>query len=160
LGILANLQPVRGTDRRQTLRSGYGRLGTLRIADAAPSEVIVDNLSRDGCRIRTELPLTRNMPVAIGLAGVGIIAARVVWYGCDGYGCAFDNRLPAGSVTAAFSPTNIRPLELSPGQPTRSDVFVASPSPKWPVAHRALAVLLLSGVSWAVIGAVALFIAR
>ena len=149
-----------GADRRHTARPGYGRAGTLRIADAPPSEVVVDDLSRDGCRIQTALPLKPDMAVAIGVAGVGIIAARVVWHGPEGYGCAFDNRLPAGSITAAFSPTNIRHLELSPDRPSEGDVFFSTETVKWPVGRRTLAIGVLAAGSWAILGALAFAITR
>lgn len=87
-------------DRRADERTPIERAAVLRI-DGQAHAIEVDNLTRDGCKIRTTLDLAPGLMVTIGLAGVGTVSARVVWRSASGYGCAFEQSLPAGAVTAA-----------------------------------------------------------
>ncbi|WP_076072059.1 PilZ domain-containing protein [Sphingomonas montana] len=160
MSIAAKKEKAPSADRRQAARSDYGRTGTLRIADAPPVEVIVQDLNRDGCRIETSQRLVPNLGVAIGLAGVGIVEGKILWHGSQGYGCAFVNRLPAGSITAAFSPTNIRHLALSPSFPEPGDTYFPGAAVKWPIGHRVSAILLFSLGCWTIVVGTLLAIMR
>ncbi len=95
-------------------RATLGRTGTLRIADAAPFEVMISDLTRDGCRIETEANLAPNSDVQVGIAHIGLTAGRIVWRGSAGYGCRFDQPLPAGVVTSAFGASNVTSFPLVP----------------------------------------------
>jgi len=88
-------------ERRINDRTEINRAAVLRIGDQA-HPIQVENLTRDGCKIRTDLSLAPGLIVKLGFAGVGSTSARIVWRSTDGYGCAFDESLPPGAVTAAL----------------------------------------------------------
>jgi hypothetical protein len=135
---------------RRGERPAYGRTGTLRIGDNAASEVIVQDLSREGCRIETDAPVTPSMRVLIGLPGVGIVGARVIWHSSKGYGCLFDDPLPPGSITAAFSATNVRRLRHPhPDIGTRLGIEEVVPNDeKWTILARVSFIFFLSALFW------------
>lgn len=134
-------------DRRLGERTPLDRPGTLRVASAAPVDVILRDLTRDGCCIETDVELSPDMLVAIGVPGVGISEARVVWRGARGYGCAFARSLPPGSITAAFSPTNVRAFPNgNDAEPTPAS------SPKPSARSRLLLITALMAGSWGIIG--------
>lgn len=146
----ANILLSHGQDRRAVDRTDLGRPGTLRIGDVAPTEIVVADLTRDGCRISTEVALSARDIVSIGLPGVGIVTAQIIWYGPSGYGCEFVTQLPSGAVTAAFLPCNIHRLDR-PGHDTASRAAPPLMIEKWPARRRALCLGMASLTAWAVI---------
>ena len=95
-------------DRRPTLGRPDG-------VDHDVDDAAIIDLTRDGCRIATASPLLPHDRVAIGIARVGRVEARVVWREPAAYGCAFDQPLPPGAVTAALNAPQVAPLgKLSP----------------------------------------------
>lgn len=56
-------------------------------------DAMIDNLSISGCRLTIPASASIDEDVMIGLAGVGIRSARVVWSGAGHMGCAFDKPL-------------------------------------------------------------------
>lgn len=98
---------VEGDERRLLPRAPLGKPGTLRIGDGPATPVQVRDLTRDGCRIETDLKLASGLAIGIGLANVGTTSGKLIWAARGSYGCAFDAPLPAGSVTAACESTNV-----------------------------------------------------
>lgn len=98
-------------DRRLEPRPSLGRQGTLRTADGARFDIVVSDLTRDGCRLHTDAALTPGAIVNVGLAHIGLTPAQIVWHGSAGYGCRFDQALPRGAVSAAFGTSNVRLLD-------------------------------------------------
>jgi hypothetical protein len=104
-------------ERRGQHRGALGRTGVLRLLDtsvAPATEVVIADLTRDGCRIETEATLRSGVAVEIGIPNVGRVTGRLVWHSKRGYGCAFSKRLPSGAVTAAFGPSNVVPFQVDP----------------------------------------------
>ncbi len=89
-------------DRREFARTMLGRPGTLRVEDALAAPIQIADLTRDGCRIKTQVELEPWQAVTIGIPGVGQHAARIMWARDGQCGCAFERPLPSGAVTAAM----------------------------------------------------------
>lgn len=98
-------------DARDVERKVLGRRGVLRICNhLPPSEVLILDLTREGCGIHGNADVTPGMPVEVGIANVGRIPATVLWCESGHFGCIFDSLLQPGAVTAAFGPHNVLPF--------------------------------------------------
>ena len=139
-------------DSRLVERPTLGRTGVLRI-DSVPSstEVVIRDLTRDGCGIESNVPVEPGMRVEIGIANIGRVAGTVLWCGDNSFGCMFEHSLPSGSVTAAFGPRNIVafPVEAMRQEPVAGTT-------KFPPHIRLLAIGSIVLVSWGGIGALTL----
>lgn len=142
-------------DRRSTDRTELGRRGVLRIGgDPRSTEVTVLDLTREGCRVETDVIVPDNADIEIGIGNLGRMKASVMWRKHDSFGCAFDVPLPPGAITAALGPTNVVALP--------SESTYAAPAPlthKFSPRTRLFLLLGASIVCWAAIGAVVLAIA-
>ncbi|MCT8000324.1 PilZ domain-containing protein [Sphingomonas sanguinis] len=108
---LAQVVDTFGQDDRSEERTLLERRGVLRIdGDVRPYDVVVLDLTREGCRIDTKLPIAEGSRIEIGLANIGRVRATAVWQGVEGLGCVFDRALPSGAITAAQGPTNVLSL--------------------------------------------------
>lgn len=95
------VSPVRvSSDRRAGIRVEVNRQAVLRFGNIV-EQVEIENLTRDGCKIRTEAEFPPSAEVSIGLAGIGHTPGRLVWRSASAYGCAFQRPLSAGAVTAS-----------------------------------------------------------
>ncbi|APX66062.1 PilZ domain-containing protein [Sphingomonas sp. gentR] len=100
---------------RSEERIPLDRRGVLRIGgDPHPHDVVVLDLTREGCRIETDLPVVHGATIEIGLANIGRVQATAVWQSIGNLGCLFDRPLPPGAVTAAQGPTNILSFTADP----------------------------------------------
>ncbi len=79
---------TRGADRRQVERPS-----TMRNDDGAPLDVMIEDLSETGFRIRSDDVPEQDDAIMIGLAGLGVRSAVVVWQREESAGCAFDHPL-------------------------------------------------------------------
>ncbi|MBB5699315.1 PilZ domain-containing protein [Sphingomonas yantingensis] len=142
-------------DDREVERKVLGRRGVLRIGDdPQPYDVMILDLTRDGCGIQCHAPVESGTPIEVGIANVGRILGTVLWHGPDSFGCMFDHPLPAGSVTAAFGPRNVLPF------PRVSDATVRpDPATKLAVRTRLLLIAGATSLCWSAIGAVVLALA-
>ncbi|MBH1993036.1 MAG: hypothetical protein I8H86_09115 [Sphingomonadaceae bacterium] len=62
----------------------------MRDGHGAPVDIVIDDVSETGCRIRAgDLP-GPGENIRIGIAGIGIRAAEVIWSERGVAGCAFD----------------------------------------------------------------------
>lgn len=100
-------------ERRATSRPDLGRPGTIRIGAGEPIDIMLGNLTRDGCRIETGAELTPGVDVQVGLAHVGLIPGRIVWQSQKEYGCRFDVSLAPGIITAAYGASNVAAFPLT-----------------------------------------------
>jgi hypothetical protein len=98
---------IEAGERRAAVRVELGRRGTLRLGDGAPLDVLISDLTRDGCRIETDAALEPGLAVQIGIAHLGLTPGRIVRRSTSGYGCRFDVPLDAGAVTLASGATNV-----------------------------------------------------
>jgi len=104
----AHVVDIFAYDDRSEERTLLQRRGVLRIdGDVRPYDVVVLDLTREGCRIETNLPIAEGTGIEIGLANIGRVRATAVWQGVEGLGCVFDRPLPSGAITAAQGPTNV-----------------------------------------------------
>lgn len=87
-------------ERRDTERVSIGRKAVLHHGGRS-ADIVVDDLTRYGCRIVTDVELAAGQVVTLGIAGVGPVETRLVWHGPQGYGCEFMAPLRPGAVTAA-----------------------------------------------------------
>lgn len=135
-------------DARDTERMAFGRRGVLRIDDhLPPSEVLILDLTREGCGIQGNADVSPGMQVEVGIANVGRVPATVLWCEAGHFGCVFDAPLLPGSVTAAFGSHNVLPFP--------SDVSVAGPpSPTGKLTPRVRLLILLGTtiLCWGAIG--------
>ncbi|WP_176592680.1 PilZ domain-containing protein [Sphingobium sp. EM0848] len=81
--------------QRKFDRHPLNRASTLRSDDGKPVDVLLENMSLTGFKISTSADLAIGEAVIIGLAGVGVRSARVVWSENGQAGCAFDQPLTA-----------------------------------------------------------------
>ncbi len=103
-------------ERRASPRVPLGRTGTIRLPGEPDSrEVVISNLTRDGCRIEVAADFQAEDVVVIGVPSIGRVASRIVHRDERGYGCAFLEPLPKGGVTAAYTGNNVA---MFPGQPS------------------------------------------
>lgn len=142
-------------DNREVERGLLSRRGVLRVGeDVQASDVLVLDLTRDGCGIQCSAPVKPGTRIEIGIANVGRISGTVLWHGPDSFGCMFDRPLPAGSVTAAFGPPNVLSFPLAPESAAPSDV-----NNKLAPRTRLLMIGVAMALCWSAVGAVAFVLA-
>ncbi|KEQ49359.1 PilZ domain-containing protein [Sphingobium chlorophenolicum] len=83
---------IRVSNRQKLLRPS-----TLRLRER-PFDVVIDDLSDEGCRISAPVALAAGQAVSLGLPGVGTCTARVIWSDGKTAGCQFDQPLLAGQI--------------------------------------------------------------
>ena len=148
---------ARSFDRRADMRLSIDRPAVLRTEERV-YEIRVDDLTRNGCRITSDVDLQVDTVVTLGFAGVGQSRAQIVGREELGdafvYGCYFEQPLPSGAVTASTR-NNIGRL-ANEGRTT--DAF--SPAEvKLGARHRMLLILGISSALWAAIaGGVLVFL--
>lgn len=121
------------------------REGTIRTSDQPPAAIVISDLTRDGCRIEAPMPLAKGTPIAVGIAGVGIIDAEVRWRDGSAHGCAFVEPLKSGAVTAAVL-SNVHPFPAAAGTPG-----VATATPKSSVRFGVAALAALAASGWGMV---------
>ena len=84
--------------KRTSERLAISRASTLRARDGQPIDVVIEDISATGCRIRIPLPLAVEDRLMIGLAGVGARSCRVVWAKDAEVGCEFDTPLTFAEI--------------------------------------------------------------
>ena len=70
-------------------RSVIGRPGTLRERAKPLRDILVEDLSRTGCRMRSDVEIPAGTRISIGIPGAGMQAARVMRSKGEVHGCAF-----------------------------------------------------------------------
>ncbi len=116
-------------ERRSTPRLPIGLQGVVRAENQSATAVLRD-LTRDGCRLETECDLAPDLHVSIGIPGIGPTSGRIVWKSEREFGCVFDQCLPSGAITAAFSgPTARRNNKFS--GPAQIGIFVGVITTSW-----------------------------
>lgn len=130
-GLNGGLHEGRDENRtRSQPRTPLGRRGVVRLADhGAPIAVVVLDLTRDGCCIEYDpdhngphdvgAQIAPGMTAQVGIANLGRIPATILWREATRFGCAFDQTLPPGAITAALGPGNVIPLPIDAAVPLR-----------------------------------------
>ncbi|MFC3441723.1 PilZ domain-containing protein [Sphingobium rhizovicinum] len=92
--IAAKIYPLERTVDRFVVN----RPSTMRDQEGAPIDVVIEDISETGCRIRSDAIPAIDDEIRIGIAGIGIRNARVIWSDDRSFGCTFDDALSAHNV--------------------------------------------------------------
>ncbi|MGL4314448.1 MAG: hypothetical protein ACRCSO_10715 [Sphingomonas sp.] len=108
----------------------------------------IADLTRDGCRLVTSLPLAPGRAVTIMVPGIGAVAGEISYIAADGAHCAFSQPLPAGaiSVATAAAAQGDTGLDVSP-----THRAAALATAKWPAPARIGLIAGLAASGWAAI---------
>ena len=87
--------------RRSADRMPIDASATVRPASAEPIDVVVRDLSTDGCLIETRARLDEGSTIRLGIAGVPVSEARIVRRSGQDYGCRFVRPLREADVAMA-----------------------------------------------------------
>jgi len=125
---------------------------TLRDQSKTPIDVVVLDISSTGFRVSSPNRLEEGSRISLGLAGIGMNQATVIWRSKNVYGCQFEAPLPQEDVARARSGTSViagdfQVLPSSKGRQT-SDSFKKYP----PIARTAI-IIGSSAMLWTMIGA-------
>lgn len=74
---------------RAAARRKVSKGSTLRGEDGAPRDIVLEDLSLTGFRVSGHDGLAAGDPILVGLAGVGVREATVVWSNDHAAGCEF-----------------------------------------------------------------------
>ena len=88
--------------RREDDRAPIQQPSTLRVGNA-PHDVRVEDLSPTGFAFSSDVPISTDTIVHVGLAGAGRASARIVWRTGTVYGCIFEPALTAAQIEDAFT---------------------------------------------------------
>jgi PilZ domain len=144
----------------------YGARRALRldsvVADSG-AEIVIHDISATGLLIETAQDLAEGETLLIDLPERGATAATIVWRSGHFFGCRFELSIPVAAVSAALlrSPgaasRSSEPMQL-PGTVADATIEVEEacpPDDRYPLRTRALAVVGLAGLTWALVGMVA-----
>jgi len=153
---MAGLHAILYRVDRAAERLPVERPSTLRGPDGKPVDATIDDLSLTGCKLAVPASAAIEQEVMIGLAGVGIRTARVVWSEADQIGCEFDTPLTNAELqTVQFA----RTVEEGrfPSLPTQ---IVDAPedsagTPRLAPVARLAIIGGLATASWALVGGIA-----
>lgn len=148
---------------RRADRRSLNRTSTLRSVDGRPVNVHLEDLSVTGFKISADFELAPGETVAIGLAGVGVRSAQVIWAADGKAGCAFDQPLSSLElreteeartvIEGAFS-SRLQPVPLMD-----QDARAADPArPRLRARTRIAIVAIASLASWALFLAIGMMI--
>jgi hypothetical protein len=128
---------------------------TIRDQFSRPVDVTVTNLSRAGFAVEAEIELTVEAELGIGIAGIGIRPATVIWRAGQLYGCRFTRALTPSDferalvaenvVTAAFNPAAVRQIENEAEGQAQAQ---ATAEYKLPLRARFAVIVGLSALLW------------
>ena len=145
LSVPSSASKIEGrVERRASPRTPFGRSALLHFGEQS-EQVIICDLTREGCRIETEVELDANAAVSIGIPGVGPTPGRIIWMSERGFGCAFERPLQPGAITAAFSrnPTSSGPWKV--GARTRVGIVVGAITASWVLVGGCVLGVICSG---------------
>ena len=94
-------------DDRRADRERLDVASTLRHVRNVPIDVIVEDLSATGFRVRTQADLALQERVTIGIPGVGQRAAHVVRHTAKGFGCEFVEPIAPQLVAAPMTAQSV-----------------------------------------------------
>jgi len=111
-------------DDRGSERFSVAFDATLRDPSHLPVDVVVEDLSVGGFRMQTRAELAEGVEIGLGLAGIGMHRARVVWRDAGTYGCEFVTPLTSADVGVALGAPSSAPVvlpRLGPWGPVQVD---------------------------------------
>ena len=95
------------SDPRGAPRIPIGRDGTIRDAANQPVEIVVQDVSANGCLLHSPLALPENQVLGIGLPGLGRREGRIVWRDGERHGIEFLWPLSATELADVQSTDNL-----------------------------------------------------
>lgn len=118
---------------RASDRVSLGRESTMRDEHGAPVDIVIEDVSESGCRIRLGEPPASGEVIRIGIAGIGVKMATVIWHDAAVAGCAFakpltpfelEKTLTADTlVMGSFAPHDaVAPVVVDPAQDVGRDL--------------------------------------
>jgi hypothetical protein len=123
-----------------------------RTVEGDPYDIHVTDLSREGCRFKSDQPIAIGSNVRIGLSGAGSATCEVVWHRDGHYGCRFHAPLDDTDLGQAFSGPTVLHIR-APAEFLPAPVEIG----KYPTRTRALIFIGGAAVLWtAVIAAIVL----
>lgn len=136
----------RGTDRRDVELDA-----TIRDERARPVDVTVTNLSRAGFAVEATIELTIDNELGIGIAGVGIRPATVVWRAGQLYGCRFKRPLTPSDFERALISESVvtASFGVAAGEAENEAAAVFVPEYKLPMRARLAVIVGSSALLWA-----------
>jgi len=150
-------------DDRGAERHSVGFDATLRDPDRMPLDVVVEDLSSTGFRVLTSADLAPNAEIGLGLAGIGMQRARVIWRAGNSYGCEFLTPLKGDDLRAALSAPSSEPVALRPADDRGAGIAAsATPGARQGLSPRArlFAIIASAIAAWAVAVAVGVIVMR
>ncbi len=151
-------------DARAAERFRVGLDATLRDPEHMPIDVMVEDLSASGFRVLTATDLAVGVEIGLGLAGIGMHRAAVIW--CEGgvCGCAFVQPLTKAVLDRALGAPSTAPVALprvGPWGPVPVDANPDErPVRKLPIPVRLLVIVVLSVLAWLSVIALGLLVVR
>ncbi len=130
--------------------------GTVRDGERTAIDVVIEDVSAAGFRIRRGPELEIDEAITLGVAGLGVRAAVVVRSTDHSYGCEFRETLNPGELHAILFASPIDPI---PFVSRGGDQLAYPPEPSlYPRRVRLLGIVGLAAACWGVIAAtVAIF---
>ena len=113
-------------------RLAFDRSSTLRTEGDTPVDVLIENVSLTGFRLRAPAMLATHQDIRVGMPGIGIRSAHVIWTDQGTVGCMFDRPLgqPELDTVMAFDSAVVAELpELSARR--RLAIIIASAIGAW-----------------------------
>ncbi len=101
--MILTAQIARG--QRDADRKALSATGTMRRSPPTPIDVLVEDLSITGFRMNTDISLSIDDRITIGISGMGQHEAVVVRGTADGFGCEFVRPLTASLLDEAGNST-------------------------------------------------------
>lgn len=125
---------------------------TIRDQHERPVDVTVTNLSRAGFAVEAAIDLPVDHELAIGIAGVGIRPATVVWRAGQLYGCRFTRALTPSDFERALIAENVVAADFAPrptgAQPELEAAAMFRPEYKLPLPARFAVIVGSSALLW------------
>jgi hypothetical protein len=153
MGLAAQLYQD-AQDARRAERFPIGFDATLRDPAHVPLDVVVEDISATGFRMITDADLAAGADIRLGLAGIGVHRAQIVWHANGIYGCAFVTPLTSADLNIALSAPSSAPVTLPGVGPSAQASFDADvdeqPVRKLPPPVRLLVIVALAITAWIV----------
>lgn len=145
--------------RRSAARRPVAIAATLRDVERRPFDVAVTDLSETGFRVPSAADLSPGTVITLGVTGLGMRPARVIWRKAGSYGCEFVQPISEVALDQAAAGLAREPLRLQT-TPIFTPVVNGAEQTVFPLPAplRAALVLSMALASWAAIKGVAALI--
>jgi len=144
---------------RQHERTVVQRRTTLRDEEGLASDVILEDLSLSGFRMISEDRLIPGQSILVGLEGVGVRSAKVIWAKDDVAGCQFTKDISPSEMDTTLNASVVIETRFAPARAPSNDRAQDPRAEERLSARRRLAIILLAGTAcWGIAIAIGLAI--